>query len=112
MLITLMGNEKLIPTVKDLEVFLQLLPRSTTAERMNPYTSIGSGVTEGDGPQNFLIVLLDNGRTAALSSEIGSQALKCIRCSACLSVCPVYERAGGHAYGSVYPGPIGMSLTR
>ena len=70
-----------------------------------------SGVTEGDGPQNFHIVLLDNGRTAALSSPVGSQALKCIRCSACLNVCPVYERAGGHAYGSVYPGPIGISLT-
>src|SRR5699024_3058574 len=95
-LITLMGIEKLLPTFQDLEVFLQLLPRSSTAERMNPYTSLWSGGTEGDGPQNFHIVLLDNGRTAALSSEIGSQALKCIRCSACLNVCPVYERAGGH----------------
>ena len=110
-LITVMGIEKLVPTFQDLEVFLQLLPRSSTAERMNPYTSMWSGVTEGDGPQNFHIVLLDNGRTAALSSPVGSQALKCIRCSACLNVCPVYERAGGHAYGSVYPGPIGISLT-
>lgn len=110
-LITVMGIEKLVPTFQDLEVFLQLLPRSSTAERMNPYTSMWSGVTEGDGPQKFHIVLLDNGRTAALSSPIGHQALKCIRCSACLNVCPVYERAGGHAYGSVYPGPIGISLT-
>ncbi len=110
-LITLMGIEKLVPTYQDLEVFLQLLPRSSTAERMNPYTSMWTGVTEGDGPQNFHIVLLDNGRTAAMSSEIGHQALKCIRCSACLNVCPVYERAGGHAYGSTYPGPIGISLT-
>lgn len=110
-LITVMGIEKLVPTFADLEVFLQLLPRSSTAERMNPYTSIWSGVTEGDGPQNFHIVLLDNGRTAALASEVGHQALKCIRCSACLNVCPVYERAGGHAYGSVYPGPIGIALT-
>ena len=110
-LITVMGIEKLVPTFQDLEVFLQLLPRSSTAERMNPYTSMWSGVTEGDGPQNFHLVLLDNGRTAALSSPIGHQALKCIRCSACLNVCPVYERAGGHAYGSVYPGPIGISLT-
>lgn len=110
-LITVMGIEKLVPTFQDLEVFLQLLPRSSTAERMNPYTSMWSGVTEGDGPQNFHIILLDNGRTAALSSPVGSQALKCIRCSACLNVCPVYERAGGHAYGSVYPGPIGISLT-
>ena len=110
-LVTVMGIEKLVPTFQDLEVFLQLLPRSSTAERMNPYTSMWSGVTEGDGPQNFHVVLLDNGRTAALSSPIGHQALKCIRCSACLNVCPVYERAGGHAYGSVYPGPIGISLT-
>lgn len=110
-LITLMGIEKLVPTYQDLEVFLQLLPRSSTAERMNPYTSMWTGVTEGDGPQNFHIVLLDNGRTAAMSSEIGHQALKCIRCSACLNVCPVYERAGGHSYGSTYPGPIGAIIT-
>lgn len=110
-LITVMGIEKLLPNFEDLGVFLQLLPRSSTGERMNPYTSLWSGVTEGDGPQNFHIVLLDNGRTAALSSEIGREALKCIRCSACLNVCPVYERAGGHSYGSTYPGPIGAIIT-
>lgn len=110
-LITVMGIEKIIPSFDDLEVFLQLLPRSSTGERMNPYTTLWSGVTEGDGPQNFHVILLDNGRTAALSNEIGRTALKCIRCSACLNVCPVYERAGGHAYGSVYPGPIGAILT-
>ena len=110
-LITVMGIEKLLPSFEDLGVFLQLLPRSSTGERMNPYTSLWSGVTEGDGPQNFHIVLLDNGRTAALSSEIGREALKCIRCSACLNVCPVYERAGGHSYGSTYPGPIGAIIT-
>ena len=110
-LISVMGIEKLVPKFQDLEVFLQLLPRSSTGERMNPYTSLWSGVTEGDGPQNFHIVLLDNGRTAALSNEIGREALKCIRCSACLNVCPVYERAGGHSYGSTYPGPIGAILT-
>lgn len=110
-LITVMGIEKLLPEFNDLEVFLQLLPRSSTGERMNPYTSLWSGVTEGDGPQDFHIILLDNGRTAALASETGREALKCIRCSACLNVCPVYERAGGHAYGSVYPGPIGAILT-
>ena len=110
-LISVMGVEKLVPKFQDLEVFLQLLPRSSTGERMNPYTSLWSGVTEGDGPQNFHIVLLDNGRTAALSNEIGREALKCIRCSACLNVCPVYERAGGHSYGSTYPGPIGAILT-
>ena len=85
----------------------QLLPRSSTGERMNPYTSIWTGVTPGDGPQEFHLVLLDNGRTAALADQTGRQALRCIRCSACLNVCPVYERTGGHAYGSVYPGPIG-----
>ena len=110
-LITFMGIEKILPTFQDYEAFLQLLPRSSTGERMNPYTSMWSGVTEGDGPQNFHIVLVDNGRTAALADEIGREALKCIRCSACLNVCPVYERAGGHAYGSTYPGPIGAILT-
>jgi len=110
-LITLMGIEKLLPTWADLEVFLQLLPRSSTGERMNPYTSLWTGVTPGDGPQEFHLVLLDNGRTAALADDVGRSALHCIRCSACLNVCPVYERAGGHAYGSVYPGPIGAVLT-
>ncbi|MCF6793746.1 LutB/LldF family L-lactate oxidation iron-sulfur protein [Corynebacterium pseudokroppenstedtii] len=110
-LISVMGIEKLLPTFKDLEVFLQLLPRSSTGERMNPYTSLWSGTTENDGPKNFHIVLIDNGRTHALANAIGREALKCIRCSACLNVCPVYERAGGHAYGSTYPGPIGAILT-
>ena len=109
-LITVMGIEKLVPTWSDLEVFLQLLPRSSTAERMNPYTSAWTGVTPGDGPQEFHLVLLDNGRTATLADEVGRQALRCIRCSACLNVCPVYERTGGQAYGSVYPGPIGAIL--
>jgi L-lactate dehydrogenase complex protein LldF len=77
---------------------------------MNPYTSTWSGVTPGDGPQEIHVVLLDNGRTRALADEVGRQALRCIRCSACLNVCPVYERTGGHAYGSVYPGPIGAIL--
>ncbi|MFC5220697.1 lactate utilization protein B [Streptomyces coerulescens] len=110
-LITVMGIEKVLPAFKDLEVFLQLLPRSSTGERMNPYTSMWTGVTEGDGPQNFHLILLDNGRTATLRDTVGRQALGCIRCSACLNVCPVYERTGGHAYGSVYPGPIGAVLT-
>jgi L-lactate dehydrogenase complex protein LldF len=110
-LITVMGIEKVVPTWRDLEVFLQLLPRSSTGERMNPYTSTWAGVTPGDGPQEFHLVLLDNGRTRALADEVGRAALHCIRCSACLNVCPVYERTGGHAYGSVYPGPIGAVLT-
>ncbi|WP_214325634.1 lactate utilization protein B [Nonomuraea sediminis] len=107
-LISVVGIEKLLPTWRDLEVFLQLLPRSSTAERMNPYTSTWTGAVEG---QEFHLVLLDNGRTGVLADEVGRQALRCIRCSACLNVCPVYERAGGHAYGSVYPGPIGAILT-
>src|SRR6476469_665198 len=108
MLITVMGLEKLVPHWRDLEVFLQLLPRSSTGERMNPYTSMWTGATEG---QQFHLVLLDNGRTATLADPEGRSALRCIRCSACLNVCPVYERTGGHAYGSVYPGPIGAVLS-
>jgi L-lactate dehydrogenase complex protein LldF len=110
-LITVVGIEKLIPTFRDLEAFLQLLPRSATGERMNPYNSIWTGVTENDGPQSVHIVLLDNGRTRALKEHTGRQALRCIRCAACLNVCPVYERTGGHAYGATYPGPIGAVLT-
>jgi L-lactate dehydrogenase complex protein LldF len=110
-LITIMGIEKLVPRWQDLEVFLQLLPRSSTGERMNPYTSMWTGVTPGDGPQEFHLILLDNGRTAVLADAGGRDALNCIRCSACLNVCPVYERTGGHAYGSVYPGPIGAILS-
>ncbi|GAA4187196.1 LutB/LldF family L-lactate oxidation iron-sulfur protein [Streptosporangium oxazolinicum] len=107
-LISVVGIEKLLPSWRDLEVFLQLLPRSSTGERMNPYTSTWTGAVEG---QEFHLVLLDNGRTNVLADKVGRQALRCIRCSACLNVCPVYERAGGHAYGSVYPGPIGAILT-
>ncbi|MFE2245289.1 lactate utilization protein B [Streptomyces lavendulae] len=118
-LISVVGIEKVVPTFRDLEVFLQTLPRSSTAERMNPYTTMWTGTGtgdrdgpgEGDGPTAFHLVLLDNGRTDTLADEVGRQALRCIRCSACLNVCPVYERAGGHAYGSVYPGPIGAVLS-
>ena len=110
-LISIMGIEKVIPEWQDLGVYLQLLPRSSTGERMNPYTSLWTGVTPGDGPQEFHLVLLDNGRTRVLADHIGRQTLNCIRCSACLNICPVYERTGGHAYNSVYPGPIGAILT-
>ena len=110
-LVTILGIEKLLPRFADLEVFLQLLPRSSTGERMNPYTSLWTGVTPRDGPQELHVVLLDNGRTNALADEVGRDALHCIRCSACLNVCPVYSRTGGHAYGSVYPGPIGAIVT-
>jgi len=90
---------------------LTLLPRSSTGERMNPYTTLFTGVQPGDGPDAFHLILLDGGRTRALADAEGSQALRCIRCSACLNVCPVYERAGGHAYTSVYPGPIGAIIS-
>jgi len=110
-LITVMGIEKVLPKWEDIAAFLRLLPRSSTAERMNPYTSFWTGVRRGDGPSEFHIVLLDNGRTRVLADEFGRQTLRCIRCSACLNVCPVYERTGGHSYGSVYPGPIGSILT-
>ena len=110
-LISVVGIEKVLPTVDDLEVFLQLLPRSSTGERMNPYTSLWTGPTPGDGPQEMHVVLIDNGRTKVLTDPKGREALRCIRCSACINVCPVYEKVGGHAYGSVYPGPIGSVLT-
>jgi len=110
-LITVMGIEKVLPNWQDIEVFMQLLPRSSTGERMNPYTSLWTGATADDGPQNVHLVLLDNGRTRALADRFGRTALNCIRCSACMNVCPVYERTGGHAYGSTYPGPIGAILS-
>jgi L-lactate dehydrogenase complex protein LldF len=110
-LVTVMGIEKVLPEWRDLEVFLQLLPRSSTAERMNPYTSLWTGVRSDDGPSEFHLILLDGGRTDVLADEVGRQALHCIRCSACLNVCPVYSRVGGQAYESVYPGPIGAVLS-
>jgi L-lactate dehydrogenase complex protein LldF len=110
-LISVVGIEKLLPRFEHLAVFMQLLPRSSTGERMNPYTSLWTGVTPGDGPSEMHVVLLDNGRSDVLRDPVGREALHCIRCSACLNVCPVYERTGGHAYGSIYPGPIGAILT-
>ena len=109
-LVSIVGIEKVLPTFDDLEVFLKLLPRSATGERMNPYNSVWSGVTPGDGPQEQHIIFLDNGRTNVLADQIGREVLRCIRCASCINICPVYERAGGHAYGSVYPGPIGAAL--
>jgi L-lactate dehydrogenase complex protein LldF len=110
-LITLVGIEKIIPKFADLGVFLQLLPRSATGERMNPYNSLWTGVTPGDGPEEFHVVLLDNGRTHVLADAESRETLDCIRCGACLNACPVYRQTGGHAYGSVYGGPIGAILT-
>jgi L-lactate dehydrogenase complex protein LldF len=110
-LITLVGIEKVIPKFADLDVLLQLLPRSATGERMNPYNSLWTGVHAGDGPKAFHVILLDNGRTKLLHEEIERETLGCIRCGACLNACPVYRETGGHAYGSIYSGPIGAILS-
>jgi len=109
-LITVMGIEKVVAEWRDLEVLLQLLPRSATGERMNPYTSLWTGVREGDGPRAFHLVLLDAGRTRALADPVARPVLRCIRCSACINACPVYRQTGGHAYHTVYAGPIGAIL--
>jgi L-lactate dehydrogenase complex protein LldF len=110
-LITIAGIEKVIPRYQDLEVFMQLLPRSATGERMNPYNSIWTGVHPSDGPRAFHIILMDNARTQVLADDEARQTLYCIRCGACQNACPVYRQTGGHAYGSVYAGPIGAILT-
>jgi L-lactate dehydrogenase complex protein LldF len=110
-LITLAGIEKVLPRFSDLEVMLQVLARSATGERMNPYNSLWSGIVPGDGPQRFHVVLLDNGRSEILARKVERQTLQCIRCAACLNTCPVYRQTGGHAYGSPYAGPIGAILT-
>ncbi len=110
-LIAIAGIDKILPRYEDLEVMLQLLPRSATGERMNPYNSIWTGVHPGDGPKNFHVILMDNARTEILADEESRQTLNCIRCAACQNACPVYRETGGHAYGSVYAGPIGAILT-
>ena len=112
-LITVAGIDKVVPRFADLEVMLQLVPRSATGERMNPYNSIWRGVDPAgtDGPKSFHVVLLDNARTEVLADPEGRQTLHCIRCGACQNACPVYRQTGGHAYGSVYAGPIGAILT-
>jgi L-lactate dehydrogenase complex protein LldF len=111
--VAVMGIEKVIPKFADLEVFLRLLPRSGTGQHLTSYQSILTG-PDGparEGPTELHIVLLDNGRSALLGEELTRQTLACIRCGACLNACPVYQAIGGHAYGSVYPGPIGAVLT-
>ena len=112
--IALMGIEKVIPRFADLEVFLQLLPRSGTGQVLTAYQSLLTGVKQrpdDEGPEELHIVLLDNGRSRMLRAPVTRQALACIRCGACLNACPVYRQIGGHAYGSVYAGPIGAVLT-
>jgi L-lactate dehydrogenase complex protein LldF len=111
--IALMGIERLVPTLADLEVMLRLLPRSATAQKLTSYTSLLSGprrAGEPDGPEELHVVLLDNGRSRALGGEL-AESLMCIRCGACLNVCPVFREIGGHAYGSTYGGPIGSVVS-
>jgi L-lactate dehydrogenase complex protein LldF len=111
--VALMGIEKLIPRMTDLPVFLKLLARSSTGQSLTVYTTLITGPRrdgESDGPRELHVVLLDNGRSALLGGPL-AEVLRCIRCGACLNACPVYRNIGGHAYGGVYPGPIGSLLT-
>src|SRR6266545_3222659 len=112
--IALMGIEKIIPRLIDLDVFLKLLPRSGTGQQLTAYQSLITGTKrrpEDEGPEEVHIVLMDNGRSRMLNHPVTRQSLACIRCGACLNACPVYQQIGGHAYGSVYPGPIGAVIT-
>ncbi len=108
------GIEKIIPSLQDLAVFLRLLPRSATGQRLTSYVSMVSGPRRSDdedGPEEFHLVLVDNGRSRLLADPELREALNCIRCGACLNICPVYQKVGGHAYGWVYPGPIGAIIS-
>jgi L-lactate dehydrogenase complex protein LldF len=112
--IAVMGIEKLLPRFADLDVFLKLLPRSGTGQALSTYQSFITGTkrnADDEGPEELHIILLDNGRSRMLAHPVTRQSLACIRCGACLNVCPVYQQIGGHAYGSVYPGPIGSVIT-
>ena len=112
--IALVGIEKIIPRLEDLDVFLRLIGRSGTGQALTVYQTLVTGprrTPEDDGPEEVHVVLLDNGRSELLKEKITAQTLGCIRCGACLNICPVYRQIGGHAYGSVYPGPIGSILT-
>ncbi len=112
--IAVMGIEKLLPRFADLDVFLKLLPRSGTGQHLTTYQSLITGVKRNrtdEGPEELHIVMLDNGRSRMLAHPVTRQSLACIRCGACLNACPVYQQIGGHAYGSIYPGPIGAVIT-
>ncbi len=108
------GMEKVIPSLQDLAVFLRLLPRSATGQRLTSYVTLVTGprrAQDEDGPEEFHLVIVDNGRSRLLADPELREALYCIRCGACLNICPVYQKVGGHAYGWVYPGPIGAVIT-
>jgi L-lactate dehydrogenase complex protein LldF len=108
------GMEKVIPSMQDLAIFLRLLPRSATGQRISSYVSMVTGPrreADEDGPEEFHLILVDNGRSRMLRDPKLREALYCIRCGACLNICPVYQRVGGHAYGWVYPGPIGAVVS-
>ena len=103
-----------MPRFADLDIFLKLLPRSGTGQRLTTYQSFITGTktdTNDEGPEELHVVMLDNGRSRMLAHPVTRQSLACIRCGACLNACPVYQQIGGHAYGSVYPGPIGAVIT-
>ncbi len=111
--VAITGIEKVVPTLEDLSVLLRLLPRSATGQTITNYVSVNTGVRGGadtDGPEQFHVVLVDNGRSRLLAGEL-KDMLRCIRCSACMNHCPVYQAVGGHTYGWVYPGPMGSILT-
>ena len=111
--IVLASIEKVVPTLEDVTTLLRVLARSATGQEMSSYTTFSTGpkrTNDADGPKEFHVVLLDNGRTDLLAGEF-AEILNCIRCGACLNHCPVYGAIGGHAYGWVYPGPMGSVLT-
>ena len=111
--IVLASLEKVVPTLDDASLLMRLLSRSATGQDMASYTTVSTGpkrAGDADGPEQYHVVLLDNGRSALLGTEF-AEVLRCIRCGACMNVCPVYGAIGGHAYGWVYPGPIGAVLT-
>ena len=111
--VAVMGIEKVIPSMTDLMVFLAILARSATGQKLSVYTTLVRGPrrpSEVDGPGEFHLILMDNGRSPQIAGEL-REALYCLRCGACLNVCPVYRQIGGHAYGYTYPGPIGILLT-
>ncbi|MGJ7911964.1 LutB/LldF family L-lactate oxidation iron-sulfur protein [Neobacillus sp. LXY-1] len=111
--ITVMGMERIVPTFEEMEVLVSLLTRSAVGQKLTSYITVLTGPREEldvDGPEEFHLVIVDNGRSDILGSEFQS-ILQCIRCGACINVCPVYRHIGGHSYGSIYPGPVGAVLT-